>query len=200
MLTRLTLETEVHHAAIDAALLAPLASPTSTGYRRFLCLSYGFEAPLETALAVAPDLPIGFLEHRIKSGRIASDLLALGLGAVDYALLARHYPVPAFRSAAQALGWLYVAERTTLLHETVRDWLGGQLPAALDVAHAYLTTYAGVVDERWRELGAMLDHVAATDVSADEIQDAAWDAFVAQLEWLTQFDRPAVVVNPQRVS
>jgi heme oxygenase len=200
MLTRLTLETQVHHAGIDAALLGPLANPTLDRYRRFLCLSYGFELPIEAAVAMVPELSVGFVEPRIKSGRIASDLLALGIGVSEYVILARRYPRPALHNPAQALGWMYAAERTMLHHEAVRAQLEAWLPGELDGADAYLTTYAGAVDERWRELGAMLDHVAWDGETADEIVEAALVAFEVQYQWLTRNDQPSVLVTALRAS
>lgn len=201
MLTRLTLETQVYHASIDALLQAPLARPSRSGYRRFLCLAYGFEAPVEGRLAHAPGVEIGFIHDRLKAGRIASDLLSLGLTTPEYGMLARRHDVPAFKSGAEAMGWLYVTERVTLQHEAIRRLLADKLPHEYKLAHEYLTTYERTAGVRWRELGMILDDVAWSEHTASLIVEAACDAFDAQREWLMSHEQTdRVLVAPLRAS
>lgn len=200
MLTRLTLETRIHHASIDAKLLGPLETPSRSLYRRFLCLVYGFEAPLEAALAMAPGIELAFIQSRIKSGRIALDLLALGLTTQEFGLLAKRHRVPSFQTAAEALGWLYVSERTTLNHEMVRRRLLEDLPYEMEHAGSYLASYEGVVGERWRELGALLDRVAHDEASAQQVIDAAWDGLESQFAWLGEHDATTMWVEPLAAS
>jgi heme oxygenase len=184
MLSRLAVETQIRHASIDAALLAPLVSPTRSSYRRYLCTLYGFIAPLEVALAMAPGIDYAFIDPRMKSGRIASDLLALGLTTQEFALLSRRHSVPAFTSAAEALGWMYVMERTTLHHEETYERLRRILSIDRELAANYLLSYAGETRARWRELGAVLDRVAWSASAVDTMIGAAWDAFESLDTWL----------------
>src|SRR5688572_10190559 len=106
-LARLTVETANSHASIGQALLGPLEFPTATGYRRFLCTLYGFQAPLEAALVMTPQIDLDFVQQRSKAGRMASDLMSLGFTRREFHLLSRRQVIPSFANPAQALGWLY---------------------------------------------------------------------------------------------
>src|SRR5262249_21638157 len=82
-LVRLNVETRCFHAIADAPwleLAAPGHRPTRLEYVQQLVAAYGFDAPLEAALAYTPHLD-GFvdLHRRFRSGLIAADLIALGV-------------------------------------------------------------------------------------------------------------------------
>ena len=78
---------------------ASIAQPTRESYRRFLCDLYGFVTAFEARFAFALGLDITFIENRIKSGRMATDLLALGLTAYERVRLSRRCVVPTFASS-----------------------------------------------------------------------------------------------------
>ena len=186
MIERLTSETRIHHADADTDLDGLFRSDvTSTHYLMFLMRAYGFEAPLEAALSMTPRLEqLIDLRTRARAGFLAQDMMALSLRPADVTELPLCITIPQFRSVAEAMGWLYVAERTTLAHNVIRRHLMTRLPLEMEIASAYLSSYDGVVGKRWQELGAAFDEVAQQPAIADRIIQAAGDAFRARRSWL----------------
>lgn len=184
MLARLTLETQAQHRAIDEALFAPLAPPTVGSYRHFLARLYGFEAPLGCTLASTPGVDMSFVVPRMRAGWIAADLMALGITPAESAILRRRHPIPAFADRAEALGWLYVVERATLRHASLRRRIQAALPATLVNAGSYLSACRISAHQMWNELGATLDRTAQTVVIAEQIVTAAKAALASQRAWL----------------
>ena len=184
---RLNVETREHHAAADEPLLdlvRPDVRPLD--YMHLLVRMYGFEAALEGACAYTPRLAqLIDLRVRMRSGQIARDLLALGLAPADVASLAPCPALATFHDAPEGLGWLYVTERATLLHDGVRRNLVARLPSVAP-ACSYLTAATGRVAQRWTELGVAADRLAP---HSDRLVAAARHAFVCLRTWLA---RPAV--------
>ena len=183
-LLRLNLETRAYHALADENWLALLREGiTRLEYTRCLASIYGFEAPLEAALAYTPNLKLVIdLRGRFRAGLIVQDLLALGLRAGEITDLPQCLPMAPFRSPIEALGWIYVVERSTLLHDPVRRHIAGRLPE-VGVASAYLSAYGGVAGARWSELGHILDRAAPTDDMVHDLVIAAHAGFRALIAW-----------------
>ncbi len=204
LLTRLTLETTAHHAHVDEALHGPLEFPTVPAYRQYLCTLYGFQAPLEAAVVLTPGMDLDFMQGRLKAGRIASDVLAIGLTAKEFRVLARRHTIPAFRSVPEALGWLYVSERMTLQHETLRHRLANELSIVVELGGSFLAAYHGVAGERWRELGELLDQVAWSADIGDRVVAAANEAFRWLAGWIAEHAPSAIhlgqLASPSRAS
>jgi heme oxygenase len=186
VLVRLNLETRGYHAAADAgwrALLHP--EVTTRAYVAQLVRVYGFEGPLEAALAYTPNLELVIDVHeRFRAGYIAQDLLGLGLRPAEVARLPQSVLAP-FASPLEALGWLYVAERATLLHDEVRRYLHVRLPVAAD-ACVYLSASEGVVNARWYELGRRIERVARTPRMIEDVIAGAQAGFRCWLDWSTR--------------
>ena len=180
MLARLERETREHHAKAEADLYRVLDEPTLDGYRRWLATIYHFEYAVEAALVHVPDLPLRFVATRLRSGALGDDLLALGTSAATMPVLGRPAAPPRLASAPEALGWIYVIQRNTLHHAAVFRALAPRLRASLHGASRYLTAFATNVHQRWRELGAHLDHGASTPARGQLIALAAHDAFACQ--------------------
>jgi heme oxygenase len=182
MLMRLNMETRHEHSRADAPWLDLMGIDVSRArYLEALVAIYGFEAPIEAALALTPRIAALLqLRHRARSGLIVQDLLALGLTPSKIARLPQCGLAP-FRDPAEALGWMYVVERATLLHDAVRRYLEGRLPAT--AAYGYLSAYEGVAGARWHELGRVLDEVARFPTAPDHILTASRRAFACQREW-----------------
>ena len=186
MLARLKDETRAHHAEADATRLSPLATPTSVyAYAGYLARIYGFEAPVEDALARSAAVA-GVLDVSMwmRSRAIHADLIALGIEPERAASLPRFPRIPAFPSAAHALGWIYVLDRNAPLHGIVRRHLARRMPGQIDVASMYLATTESLALPRGRTLGAALDQAARTPAAANEVVEAAHLAFRAQQRWL----------------
>src|SRR5688572_4540393 len=75
---------------------ATLIVPTRDAYRRYLCDLYGFITAFEARLAYMYALDLSFIENRIKSGRIATDLLVLGLTPYERVRLSKRCVIPPF--------------------------------------------------------------------------------------------------------
>jgi heme oxygenase len=186
MVERLNDETRVHHTDTDADLdVLFRTDSTATHYMLYLMRVYGFEAPLESSLAMTTTLDLMIdLRERSRASQLATDLMALGLRANQVAELPQCLAIPNFHGAAEALGWMYVVERATLAHSVIRHHLLTRLPDQMATASAYLQSYAGVVGKRWREFGATLDNVARHPAVADRIVASANEAFRCQRRWL----------------
>lgn len=190
MIERLAGETRSHHTHADADFdLLFREDASSADYMVFLMRVYGFEAPLESALSMTPTFDrIVDLRGRQKAGWIAQDMLALGLRPNEVAEVPQCLTIPQFRGAAEALGWMYVVERTTLAHSVIRRHLQTKLPREINRASAYLQSYNDVVGVRWRQFGLVLDEVARHPALADQIVTAANDAFHCREQWVQHDD------------
>jgi heme oxygenase (biliverdin-IX-beta and delta-forming) len=183
LLMQLNLATQGFHLDADAPWL-DLMGPGRrlTTYMNRLVRAYGFEAPVEAALAYTPHVAsLVDLRARARAGLIAQDLLALGIAPHQLTTL-DECPITPFSSVAEALGWLYVNERSTLIHDVVRRRVLFHHPE-LAKSTNYLGAYHGHAGARWQELGAILDRVARTERIAEQIIESAQDAFVAQIGW-----------------
>ncbi|HEU0037013.1 MAG TPA: biliverdin-producing heme oxygenase [Kofleriaceae bacterium] len=184
MLERLERETQAHHADAEADWLAILDDPSHEQYVRFLELLYGFEAPLEAAFALTRGLPMWIdVRARARSGLLAADLLALGHTAARLARLPLCCAIAPFDTIHEALGWIYVLDRSSLnlpyLHARLRE----RLPSQISNAGRYLAS-ADAQSGHWAELGAVLDRIAVSPHASDRIVTAAHAAFERQHEWL----------------
>ncbi|MEO7092008.1 MAG: hypothetical protein ABI175_02080, partial [Polyangiales bacterium] len=87
MLARLGAESETLLDIVDDELVGSLIKPTRSSYRYMLARVYGFEAPVGTAVLQAPNLDANFARPRLRSGRLAADLIALTISPPEQALL-----------------------------------------------------------------------------------------------------------------
>jgi heme oxygenase len=180
MLLRLALETKPHHASADADRLALLEDPSAQRYRMFLARIYTFESRYEQALVQTPGLDPRIVRARMRAARARDDLLALGAAPAELLAWTRP-PIPVFRSEAQALGWIYVVERNTLLHGLLRRHLARALADTMERASRYLGAY-DAPGMRYRELGGELDAGARRAIPS-QIVEAAHAAFACQRLW-----------------
>src|SRR5438477_643571 len=67
-----------------------------------------------------------------------------------------------FTSIAKALGWMYVTERTTLLHHHVYRTLARVIPGEVAFASSYLKSYEGTASVMWRAFAADVDRACTT--------------------------------------
>lgn len=187
LLARLDRETRRYHSSVTSGwrrLLEPLATPAT--YQQQLVHVYGFEAPLEAAIAYTPGLATVLdARRRMRSGLIATDLLALAISASEIAVLPQCMIAP-FRTPSEALGWLYVSERETLFHDPVRRHLLARFPR-LARATNYLSAAS---DARWDDFLDALERVAETTAESQQIVSAAHDAFHCAVRWYTGTAQP----------
>jgi heme oxygenase len=181
-LIQLNLATRPYHAEADQAWLDLTGSHVHRSlYLALLVRVYGFEAPLDSAFRYTPELSsLIDLHSRPRTGLLAQDLMRLGLPASEIAQLPQRFAT--FASAAEALGWMYVIERATLLHGGVRRHLLLRFPELVG-ATSYLEAYDGVTSLRWSELGSAFDSIAHAPSVTRQIIRAATDGFRAMREW-----------------
>jgi heme oxygenase len=191
MLARLDAATREFHAVVDEQWLDLLASGvTRERYKQHLIRVYGFEAPLESALAYTPNLVVADRMDRTRSGLIAQDLLALGVSPAKVTALP-HCKVGQFADPAEALGWKYVIERPTQLHASIKRNILTQLQDSAN-ACAYLSAYGNLAGARWQQLGALLDDVSTRAGAAERMAGAAHAAFACMVDWYKRDATPAV--------
>jgi heme oxygenase len=188
MIERLNEATRAHHADAESDFDLLFGNETTPRhYLTYLVRVYGFEAPLESTLSMTPNLELMIdLKERTKAGYLAQDLIALGLRPAQVAELPQCLAIPQFNGAAEALGWMYVVERTTLAHSVLRRHLLTRLPREMRSASNYLSSYTGVVGTHWRKFGSTLDDLARTPELVNRILSAANDAFRCQRRWIEQ--------------
>jgi heme oxygenase len=179
---QLNMATRHSHAEVDEPWL-DLMRPTVSraDYLGQLVRTYGFVAPFEGACKYTPDLARVLDIQQTRAGLIAQDLLALGLSPSQVASVPQCHSITTFRSVAEALGWAYAVERSTLLQDGIRRHLLAHLPE-IGPACTYLASYEGRVGEQWQTFGRLLDRVGAK-LGADEIIEAAHAGFDTVKTW-----------------
>lgn len=182
-LVRLNLETRSFHEAADSGWRALMSSEVSgEQYIDQLVRVFGFEGPLEAALAYTRNLDLVLDVHeRFRAGFIAQDLLALGFRPAEIARLPQCVIAP-FASPLEALGWIYVCERSTLIHDEVRRHLAVRTPEAKD-ACVYLRATERHVSARWQDLGRRFDQAVRSPRMFQEVLGGAHNAFRAWIDW-----------------
>ncbi len=179
---RLHLESRVYHADVEAPWLAIFDDAEVSRYAKQLVRVYGFEAPLEAALAYTPHLPsLIDLRQSAMSGLVAQDLLVLGLTPSQVSTVPELMIAP-FESVAEGLGWLYALERSRVIHATVRARLATTFPE-LDRACSYLDVSNELAAARWARLGELIERIARTPAIEHRILTAAHDAFRELIAW-----------------
>ena len=171
------------HAGVDTYWLdLMLSGVTRERYRVQLMRVYGFEAPLESALAYTPHFIITDRRDRTRSGLIAQDLLALGVAPSKITVLPQCRGIAPFADPAEALGWKYVAERPTQLHSAIKRNVVSRVSDCAN-ALSYLSVYDGVASARWQSFGILLDSVVERRNALDTIVAAAISAFQCMGQW-----------------
>jgi heme oxygenase len=180
MLARLDVETRAYHPSADGLWRELMeGSSTPATYMHHLVRVYGFEAPLEAALAYTPGLAsVIDVRGRVRSGLTVRDLLALGISAARIAELPQCMLAP-FATVAEALGWMYVSERSSVLHEPVRRYLVARFPQ-LAGATSYLASGG---DHRLAEFADALEPYVRTRALQQQVLNGARDAFRCALDW-----------------
>jgi heme oxygenase len=181
MLLRLALETAQHQHAADDDRLAVMEAKSVDDYRAWLTAVYGFELKVEQAIARVVELDTAMLRERLKMGRLREDLTSLGLSPTQIGRLPTATNI-ALTSAPQALGWMFVLERQSLMSGIIVRHLIHELGDVVRGASRYLSAYGEQPGARFRELGELLN-AAAQRHAANTIIAAAHDAFRAQRQW-----------------
>lgn len=183
LLLRLNQATRRLHADADEPWLDLLRYDVGkSDYMGLLVRMYGFEAPLESACAYTPQLSRVIEARQLtRAGLIAQDLLALGITPGNLAAIPQCFSITPFKDVAEAMGWLYVVERSTLYHEQVRRHLVQRMPE-LERASSYLGMFGGT-SEHWQRFGKTLDRIASRTAIATRVIEAAHAGFECLQRW-----------------
>jgi heme oxygenase len=182
MLGHLAQQTRQLHGAADGDRLAVMEKPTHDRYRTCLAQIYCFEAPIEAACISTEGIPRTIVRTHLKTARLAADLEALGFAARDAIPIASP-GFAGFDRAVDALAWLWVLHRNTLLHGLIYRYLLGKLPATMHTAGSYLCAFEGQAGALLRELGNALDDATKRASTSERAVVAAKDAFRMQRQW-----------------
>ena len=182
LLDELQTETESLHAEADEEAIQLLGPVAVADYWRFLIRTYGYVAPVERSILAAPGVANVLDVRRFhKNQLLQQDLLEFGMRAEEIDGLPQ-CTVPVFDSAAEALGWAYVVERSTLGHTNLFRHLALVIPGEVAFTSTYLKCYFGSVGEMWRAFGNALDRFSEP-IESRRVIDAAKTAFRTLRTW-----------------
>ena len=173
--------TRTEHDAATEQAVAVVEKCTRDGVRDYLVRCFGFEAPLESAVVMAPSLASHSATTRVRTRCIAHDLAELGLPA-ERLLEVATCPMPPFRDSVPALGWLYVAERNVLTNALCHRVLAAHDPDLAALA-SYLHSYGSATAARWRSFGISFERAAA-DIDPERVASAAVGSYKQLRSWL----------------
>lgn len=180
---RVQSETEGFHPDADADIQQLLTAVTASDYRRFLIRTLGFVQPLEREIARVRDIDkLIDLRRFEKHQLLRRDLHGFRMKPDEIDRLPE-CSLPMFDSPAEALGWAFVIERSTLGHSNLFRHLASVLPGDVAFTSAYLKCYFGAVGENWKWFGDALERVANTPQQAQKVVDAAQIAFRVHRHW-----------------
>lgn len=176
-LRRLDGATRALHATADERWLELLRPDvTLRDYTTQLERNYGFVAPYDAALAYLPALAV---HPQIRTTLLVRDLLALGKTPHHIATLPMCLEID-LESPDLALGWIYVVERSAVVHAGLLRHLAFRLP--ITNSSAFLGADTSCFGPVWDDLGVALDKVE----SLEDIIRGARDAFATQRDWFAQ--------------
>jgi heme oxygenase len=183
LVSRLEVATRPWHADLDAPWLHLVRHDvTRDDYLAVLLRTFGFVAPLESACKYTPGLErmidIRRLTH---AGLIAQDLLTLGISPAELARAPQCLAITTFQHVPEALGWLYVVERSVRIQHGIRDHLQTHV-SGLGNACAYLTELVRA-RARWDELARSLDRLSTCPEVANELVAAATAGSACAKRW-----------------
>jgi heme oxygenase len=181
-------ETHALHAKADRGWHRLLRGGVNRDdYVHQLTVTYGFEVPFEAACSYTPGLgQLIDLRGRSRSALIAQDLLALGCALDAVKSIPCHALAP-FQDPAEALAWMYVVERPTLIYAEVCEELTSRF---VDLGHAttYLNAFESSTSKRRSELGIALDLLCVSDRVCKRVTEATHAGFHALIEWQRRND------------
>jgi len=178
-------ETADLHREVDNELLASPVSPRE--YQRYLARTYGFVAPIERSITTTPAIErYADLRRFSKEELLRRDLLALHYTTHQIDQLPQ-CSVPLFDTPADALGWAFFIERSTLSHPAVFRHLASCIPGEVAFASSYLKCYVGSIGEMWRGFSESLDMLASeVEAARQQVIEAARTAFRFHQRWRSQ--------------
>jgi heme oxygenase len=186
LLQRLTRETALPKAQLDASA-AILAQPlTERRYQRYCAALWGFYAPLERKLRATPGLEraLADLGRRWKAELLELDLAELGVSVPELALPTCKN-LPQVSELARALGACYALELCTLEHRHIQRYLSHVMPSTTTRASRYLSSYGSQAAVLWATLGEQIcaEFGCAPRAVQDAVVSGAVETLLAARAW-----------------
>lgn len=168
MLAQLDYATRTHHVHADAPRISLLAGAlTREKYEEYLARVFTFEAPIEARWRATVGLDsIVDVRTRMRMGFLISDLTTLGVRIPEVTEGAQ------FVGVEQALGWMYVVERSRRMNSLLYRHLTRRIPAVMAIGGNYLNA-SNTCGMRWQQFGEALDRFATNHVIVEQIINAA---------------------------
>jgi heme oxygenase len=143
-------------------------------YRALLVRLYGFHAPFEAALGIAPE----------RSAWLEEDLAVMNVGSPMLKTIPRCTALAAFDKPGSRLGALYVVEGSTLGGRHLAKNLGMLFGAAGSAGRRFFLGRGANTDAAWEAFLARLTLSASTPAVRSDIVAAAAATFGIFEEWL----------------
>lgn len=173
------------HDRLEATSQLMTDDITRETYTQLLARFYGYYAPIERQLTGRREwqlLEVDF-DSRLKTPSLAADLQALGIA---HETLPQATELPELKTAAQMMGYLYVAEGSTLGGQQIARHLKDTLDLGVDEGLRFFYGYGPGTGPRWHETVGLLTAYGerATDGELDDACQAANDTFATLARWL----------------
>jgi heme oxygenase (biliverdin-IX-beta and delta-forming) len=186
ILNLLKTQTKRHHEQVETTLDLLNRVKTIASYRDLLARFFGFYAPLE--LRLVSNLTTKGMDFdlmpRHKTPWLRMDLTALGVSDEQLNQLALCQNLPVVETPAQILGYLYVAEGSTLGGQYLARHFAQTLQLDETNGAAFFRAYGENTGRMWREFGAVITEFAEAHAHEEEIVVAAIETFETLDHWL----------------
>jgi heme oxygenase (biliverdin-IX-beta and delta-forming) len=186
--------TSSHHQRIEQTLDLPSSVRCTADLEQLLARFYGFYLPHEAQLlshASALDAYGVELASRMKSGKLRSDLLCLGMSEGAIGALPICIDLPELRTASHALGSLYVLEGSTLGSQVIARDLQQRIELNIAPAMQFFRGYGSRTGAMWRSFVSALDAAQLQPESVEAAHEGAAQTFDRLERWMAARYIPA---------
>jgi heme oxygenase len=191
IMSRLREETASNHEQIENNPYAKAIMNQTLSLEQYIVYLekfYGFIKPAERVIAQLTGWgEIGAsLRERAKSPLLESDLLALGRTQEEVAQLPECTELPELYSTAQALGYLYVIEGSTMGGQMITKQVRKFLPEAETEGKGtqYFNAYGTETRAKWAEFRELVEQSVTSDEAALQTVEAAKRTFTTLEAWI----------------
>lgn len=190
LLLRLKTETAPAHADVEQALDLEARTSSLSAYRHLIARFYGFHVTWEPCVEAALADP-QFFHPRRKSKFLERDLRELGMTQGAILRLPLWRPTMSIRTAAEALGSMYVLEGSTLGGVIIARHVERSLGLGRSNGCSYFRCYGDEVGRMWLAFKAALLTRCPPD-EEDRAIEAAQRTFETLRSWLVIRKHPKV--------
>ena len=179
--------TSSHHERIEQTLDLPSSVRSTADLEHLLACFYGFYLPHEAQLlshASALDAYGVELAGRMKSGKLRSDLLCLGMSEGAIGALPVCIDLPELRTASHALGSLYVLEGSTLGSLVIAKDLQQRIELSIASAMQFFHANGPRTGAMWRSFVSALDAAQLQPESVEAAHEGAVQTFDRLERWM----------------